>query len=75
MTLRWSAAPQSQPRGALDISAGLWHSWIYTKATMETSKRLAGVQRVQVGCELDTTAPLKILPELPTQMAAIARPE
>jgi hypothetical protein len=42
---------------------------------METSRRLAGVQRVQVRCELDTTTPLKILPEPPTQMAAMTRPE
>jgi len=39
------------------------------KAMMETSRRIAIVQRVWMRCEPDTKAPLKILPEPPTEMA------
>jgi hypothetical protein len=42
---------------------------VKVKAVMETSKRIAVVQRVRMRCEPDTRAPLKILPELPTEMA------
>jgi hypothetical protein len=59
-----------------DIRRGLWHtSKQIIKALMETSRRAGFVQRVQGSCELDTKAPLKILPEPPTERVAEKYPE
>lgn len=61
-----------------DIRTGLWHSISsnqVVKAAMETSRRVAVVQRVRIRCKPDTKAPLKILPELPTERAGGKGPE
>lgn len=76
--LRAQQASDDWGLSRFDIRTGLWHSISsnqVAKAAMETSRRVAVVQRVRTRCEPDTKAPLKILPELPTERARGKGPE